>query len=74
MRILGALLPHGGTPSEAQLNAVLAVVSGAKPKNEIAAMLASQMGVTHTSVMDFIGRTKQSPTVPQMETCSNLAT
>ncbi|MBQ0820183.1 hypothetical protein KBI52_08160 [Microvirga sp. HBU67558] len=73
-RILGALVPLGGAPTEAQLNAVLAVINGAQPRDEIEAMLATQMAVTHALAMDLIGRTKQSPTVPYMETCGNLAT
>jgi len=30
--------------------------------------------VTHALAMDLLGRVKQSPTVPYMETCANLAT
>jgi hypothetical protein len=32
------------------------------------------MAVTHALAMDLLGRAKQSPTVPYMETCANLAT
>lgn len=73
-RMLAAMVPRDGLPSETQLNAAVAVVSGAQPRNEIEAMLASQMAVTHALAMDLIGRAKQSPTVPYMETCGNLAT
>lgn len=73
-RMMAALVPLGGAPTEAQLNAVLAVVNGVQPRDEVEAMLASQMAVTHALAMDLIGRTKQSPTVPYMETCGNLAT
>jgi hypothetical protein len=61
-------------PTEAQLNAAVAVLNGARPRDEIEAMLASQMAVTHALAMDLLGRVKQSPTVPYMETCANLAT
>ncbi len=37
-------------------------------------MPASQMAVTRALVMDLLGLAKQSPTVPYMETCANLAT
>jgi hypothetical protein len=73
-RMLAAMQPRDGVPTEAQLNAALAVVHSAQPRNEIEAMLASQMAVTHALAMDMLGRTKQSPTVPYMETCANLAT
>ncbi len=73
-RILFAMTPRDGMPTEAQLNAAVAVLNGARPRDEIEAMLASQMAVTHALAMDLLGRVKQSPTVPYMETCANLAT
>ncbi len=73
-RILFAMTPRDGMPTEAQLNAAVAVLNGARPRDEIEAMLASQMAVTHALAMDMLGRVKQSPTVPYMETCANLAT
>jgi hypothetical protein len=73
-RILFAMTPRDGMPTEAQLNAAVAVLNGARPRDEIEAMLASQMAVTHALAMDLLGRVKQSPTVPYMQTCANLAT
>ncbi len=73
-RILAAMTPRDGMPTEAQFNAAVAVLNGARPRDEIEAMLASQMAVTHALAMDLLGRVKQSPTVPYMETCANLAT
>jgi hypothetical protein len=73
-RMLAAMVPRDGVPTETQLNAAVAVVNGARPRDEIEAMLASQMAVTHALAMDMLGRVKQSPTVPYMETCANLAT
>src|SRR5215212_1314626 len=73
-RLLNAMIPEGGAPSEAELNAAVAVVHGTGPRDEIEAMLASQMAVTHALAMDLLGRTRQSPTVPYMQVCANLAT
>jgi hypothetical protein len=66
--------PQQGLPREIQLNAALAVVSGVRPRDELEAMLASQMAVTHALAMDMLGRTKQSPTVPYMQICAGIAT
>ena len=63
-RILFAMTPRDGMPTEAHLNAAVAVLNGARPRDEIEAMLASQMAVTHALAMDLLGRVKQSPTVP----------
>jgi hypothetical protein len=73
-RIVSALQPEHGVPTEDQLNSVLAVVHGVRPRDELEAMLASQMAVTHALAMDMLGRTKQSPTVPYMQTCAGIAT
>ncbi len=73
-RILFAMTPRDGMPTEAQLNGAVAVLNGVRPRDEVEAMLASQMAVTHALAMDLLGRVKQSPTVPYMETCANLAT
>jgi hypothetical protein len=73
-RMLGAMQPQQGLPREMHLNAALAVVSGVRPRDEVEAMLASQMAVTHALAMDMLGRTKQSPTVPYMQICAGIAT
>jgi hypothetical protein len=73
-RMLAAMQPQEGLPKVMHLNAALAVVSGVSPRNELEAMLASQMAVTHALAMDMLGRTKQSPTVPYMQICAGIAT
>jgi hypothetical protein len=73
-RILGVVQPQDRTQSAVHLNAALAVVNGVRPRDELEAMLASQMAVTHALALDLLGRAKQSSTVPYMETCANLAT
>jgi hypothetical protein len=54
-------------------NAVLATVDGTKPKDEIEAMLTSQMVVTHALAMDFIGRARRAEHVTQLDSCGGLA-
>ncbi len=54
-------------------NAVLATVDGAKPKDEIEAMLTSQMVITHAIAMDFIGRARRAEHVAQLDSCGGLA-
>ena len=47
-------------PSEqTEINAALAAIDGTRPENEMAAMLASQMVVTHGLAMDMLGRSKR---------------
>lgn len=54
-------------------NAALAAIAAAQPKNEIEAMLASQMAATHALVMDLMGRTKRAQYQPQFEMAGNMA-
>jgi hypothetical protein len=54
-------------------NAVLATVDGTRPKDEIEAMLTSQMVVTHALAMDFIGRARRAEHVTQLDSCGGLA-
>jgi hypothetical protein len=50
-----AQLPNGGI-SETALNAALAIVEAAAPKNEIEAALAIQMAATHAASMSVLSR------------------
>src|SRR5690349_7749383 len=40
-RLLTTMIPEGSVPSEAEMNAAIAVVHDTRPRNEIEAMLAS---------------------------------
>jgi hypothetical protein len=55
-----------------RLNYSLAAIAGAKPANEIEAMLASQMVVTHSLAMDMLGRTKRAEYRSQQEATGSL--
>jgi hypothetical protein len=55
------------------MNGVLAAIDGAQPKDEIEAMLVSQMAVTHHAAMTYLARATQAQHVPQLEASGNLA-
>jgi hypothetical protein len=59
-RILIAMTSRDEMPTEAQLNAAVAVLNGARPRDEIEAMLASQMAVTHALTIGCLRRERQT--------------
>ena len=56
------------------VNAALAAVDGTRPENEMAAMLAGQMAVTHALAMDMLSRTKRAGFIDEMHAYGALAT
>ena len=56
------------------VNAALAAVDGTRPENEMAAMLAGQMAVTHALAMDMLSRTKRAGFIDGMHAYGALAT
>ena len=56
------------------VNAALAAVDGTRPENEMAAMLAGQMAVTHALAMDMLSRTKRAEFIDEMHAYGALAT
>ena len=58
-RLASALGLHNGN-AQGKINAALAAMTAAQPKDEMEAMLASQMVATHALVMDLLQRTKQA--------------
>jgi hypothetical protein len=69
---------HAGEQSDHQhqrdLNAAIAVIDGTRPENEAAAMLASQMAVTHSLAMEMIGRAHRATGIEHMQAHGALAT
>lgn len=61
-------------PDNTGLNALLAAVDGVRPENEIEAMLATQMAVTHALAMMCLIRAHKAEHLAQMEANSTLAT
>ena len=54
-------------PDEARINFLLAVIKGVKPKDQLGAMLAAQMAVTHSLFMTFANRLNQVETIPALD-------
>ncbi len=67
-----ALRPLRGSVKEDDLNAVLAVLDGAKPQNEIEAMLVIQVAITHALAMKTAGNLRRVETLPQQDSAGLL--
>jgi hypothetical protein len=59
---------------EARINFLLAVIKGVKPKDQLGAMLAAQMAVTHSLFMTFANRLNQVETIPQLDSAERALT
>jgi hypothetical protein len=72
VQLLNVFCDRAGTLNEAAVNAALAVVDGLKPQNEIEAMLALQMAVTHALAMKFSARLYNGAleTIPQQDSAA----
>ena len=73
-RVLDGLLKQvsdvgdtGNLVSEDATNFVLGVVSGVQPRDEVEAMLATQMAVTHQSAMMMVKRLNRATTIQQQD-------
>ena len=56
LQIQAAARSPFGTISETAMNAALAMIAGARPKDEIEAALAVQMSCTHAAAMAILGK------------------
>jgi hypothetical protein len=70
-KVLGQNL--GNPASIKVLNAALAVVDGISPENEVEAMLASQIAMTHTLTMQAMMRAHWGEYQPEYQVAGNLA-
>jgi hypothetical protein len=68
-----ALTPRDGEISEQTENAILAVIDGARPRDEIEAMLVGQMAVTHAFALELMGRAKRVEEIQQFDSAGNMA-
>ena len=57
----------GTTVSESMLNFLLSVVKGIEPRDQVEAMLAAQMAVTHNALMTFARRLAHVENIPQQD-------
>ena len=72
-QLINAIRDRGqAVPSDASMNAALAMVAGAAPSNEIEAALASQMAATHSLAMVLVGRARLNDDARAMEANGNL--
>lgn len=62
-------VPYSGE----QMNGVLAAMQGIAPRDEVEAMLASQMVATHFASMNLLRRLKNSETIPVQDSNGNMA-
>jgi hypothetical protein len=69
-RIAKALRQKDGTINPAELDAVIAIVSGQQPKNELEAMVICQMAVTHALAMRSFGYLNRSSEIQQQDSNS----
>jgi hypothetical protein len=66
-RIAKALRQRDGTIDPAELDTVIAIVSGQQPKNELEAMTICQMAVTHALMMRSFGKLNRSNEIQQQD-------
>jgi hypothetical protein len=66
-RIAKALRQRDGKIDPGELDAVIAIVSGQQPKNEVEAMIVCQMAVTHALTMRSLGNLNRSNEMQQQD-------
>jgi len=67
MERIANALRRDGKIDPAELDAVIAIVSGQRPRNEIEAMIVSQMAVTHALTMRSLGNLNRSSNIQQQD-------
>jgi hypothetical protein len=72
VRLMTVFSDRAGTIDTRAVNAALAVIDGLKPQNEIEAMLAAQIAVTHGLTMKFSARlySGATETIPQQDSAA----
>jgi hypothetical protein len=71
-KLANALTPSGRVVSEETENAILAVIDGARPCDEIEAMLVGQMIVTHAFGLELMGRARRVEEIQQFDSAGNM--
>lgn len=62
-----------GSIDPTRLNAMLAIVEGAKPANEVQALLAVQMAATHAAAQTVLARALRVDQIPQFDSAAGIA-
>lgn len=63
----------GNEIDNSRLNAMIAIVEGASPTNELQAALAVQMAITHFAVLTVTRRALRVDQIPQFDSAGNMA-
>jgi hypothetical protein len=64
---IASALRRNGKIDPAEMDAVIAIVSGQRPKNELEAMVICQMAVTHVLTMRSFGNLNRSDSIQQQD-------
>jgi hypothetical protein len=74
LRLLKGLASSNSTaPTQDTFNAALAVIDGIRPENEVEAMLASQMAMTHVLTMQAMSRAHWAEHIPEYQAAGSFA-
>lgn len=71
--VLMSVRDANGQYDRVKANAMLAVVEGARPADELQAMLALQLAVTHDLTMQALRRASRADQIPQYESAGAMA-
>ena len=72
-QLMAVCQDKAGTIDAAKLNGLIAAIEGARPTNEVQAMLAVQMALTHAAALDILRRAQRVDQIPQVDSAGNLA-
>jgi hypothetical protein len=71
--LIVACQEKSGKIDQVKLNGMLAAIEGARPINEVQAMLAVQMAITHAAAVDILRRAQRVELISQTDSAGNLA-
>ena len=72
-QILAVSRDAAGTYDTVKVNALIAAVEGARPENEVQAMLAVQMAITHEIAAQALRRMVRVDQIPQYDSAGSMA-
>jgi len=72
-RIINASRLKDDVPDNVRVNSYLAVIDGVRPANEIEAMVASQLAITHNLAMELLRRAQRAEQLSQFEAAGHMA-
>ena len=72
-QLIGTIRYSKGSYDKSAVNAMIAAVEGAKPENEVQAMLAVQMAITHDMAVTAMQRAIRADQIPQYDSAGSMA-